>query len=57
MSYSSLSLPAEVTPIHGSLWGWVVEQNPSLANAAELRSLDLTQHEGEGRVGAGGWGG
>lgn len=48
MSYSSLALPAEVTPIHGSLRGWVVEQNPSLANAAELRSLGLTRREGKG---------
>lgn len=56
MSYSSLPLPAEVTAIHGSLRGWVVEQNPSLANAAELRSLDLNRQEGEGKgkVGAGG---
>lgn len=53
MSYSSLALPVEVTPIHGSLRGWVVEQNPSLANAAELRSLGLTRWEGEGRGGEG----
>lgn len=53
MSYSSLPLPAEVTPIHGSLRGWAAEQNPYLANAAELRSLDLIRREGEGWA----WGG
>lgn len=28
MSYVSLLHPTEVTQIHGSLWGWIVKQNP-----------------------------